>query len=248
MDWSSFQTARVFIRHSTGFRWGRSESIGEESGEITGSGIRLSLHTTVRQIRPWRCVLRRIELPVRSPLKYAVLNTIEHSSEPQLATRLPSMDEALVEMSSRERMRLGQELHDSVGQLLSGITFLARALENKLSAHGLPEAADAAEIGQFVLQALTQTRDLARGLFPVELEADGLSVALTELAARLEKLFGISCRVEAEEKLVVCDRTVANHLFRLDQEAISNSVKHGRATEVVVGLEQRSDVAELFVR
>jgi len=98
------------------------------------------------------------------------------------------------------------------------------------------------------LQALTQTRDLARGLFPVELEPDGLIEALTELAARLEKLFGICCRVEAEEKVVVPDRTMANHLFRLAQEAISNSVKHGRATEVVVGLELHQDGAELFIR
>src|SRR6266496_4691303 len=178
----------------------------------------------------------------------SAVNTGGESLEPRFAAPQSSLNEDAVEMSSRERMRLGQELHDSVGQLLSGVTFLARALENKLSAQGLPEAAEAAEIGHFVLQALTQTRDLARGLFPVELEPDGLIEALAELAARLEKLFGISCRVEAEEKVLVCDRTAANHLFRLAQEAISNSVKHGRATEVVIGLGMHQEEAELFVR
>src|SRR6266542_6057553 len=174
---------------------------------------------------------------MRLCVSYCLLKTGELRFDHRLTMPLHAMDEAVLEVSNRERLRLGQELHDSVGQLLSGVTFLTRALENKLSAQGLPEAAEAAEIGHFVLQALTQTRDLARGLFPVELEPDGLIEALTELAARLEKLFGICCRVEAEEKVVVPDRTMANHLFRLAQEAISNSVKHGCATEVVVGLE-----------
>jgi signal transduction histidine kinase len=145
-------------------------------------------------------------------------------------------------------MRLGRELHDNVGQLLSGVTFLARALESKLSARGLPEASDAAEIGHFVFQALTQTRNLARGIFPIEFQADELIKALTDLAGTLEKLFGISCRVEAEADWVVGDQTVANHLFRLTQEAVNNSVKHGRATELVVGLQRHEHGAELFIR
>src|SRR6266496_448984 len=176
------------------------------------------------------------------------LNTGGERLEPFVASPQSSLNEEAVEMSNRERMRLGQELHDSVGQLLSGVTFLSRALENKLSARGLPEAADAAEIGHLVFQALAQTRNLARGLFPIELEADGLIEALTELAGTLEKLFGISCRVEAEVDLVVSDQTVANHLFRLTQEAFNNSVKHGRATEVVVGLRPHMHGVELFVR
>ncbi len=160
----------------------------------------------------------------------------------------PPLDEVVFEISSRERLRLGQDLHDSVGQLLSSVNFLSRALENKLSALSLPEAADAAEIGQIVSKALMQTRNLARGLFPIELQVDGLIEALAELAGTLEKLFGISCRVEADVDLVVSDQTVANHLFRLTQEAFNNSVKHGRATEVVVGLRPHMHGVELFVR
>jgi len=184
---------------------------------------------------------------VRFGLRFGIVNRNQEQMESLFAPSLPSLDEAVLDIGSRERERLGQELHDSVGQLLSGVTFLARALENRLSALGLPEAVDAAEIGRFVLQALTQTRNLARGLLPMELEADGFIEALTELAGTLERLFGVSCRVEAED-LVVGDRTVANHLFRLTQEASHNSVKHGRATEVVVGLRRHRHEAELFVR
>ena len=175
------------------------------------------------------------------------MNRNEEKIESLFAPPLPSLNEAVLDISSRERARLGRELHDSVSQLLSGVVFLVHTLENKLSARGLPEAADAAEIGQFLLQALTQTRNLARGLFPIDLEADGLIEALTELARTLERLFGVSCRVEAED-VVVGDQTVTNHLFRLTQEAFNNSVKHGRATEVVVGLRRHGHEVELFVR
>ncbi len=97
------------------------------------------------------------------------MNRNEEKIESFFALPLASLNEVVLDISSRERLRLGQELHDSVSQLLSGVVFLAHTLENKLSARGLPEAADAAEIGQFVLQALTQTRNLARGLFPIDL-------------------------------------------------------------------------------
>jgi signal transduction histidine kinase len=176
------------------------------------------------------------------------VNRNEEKIEALFGPPLSSLNEAVLEVNSHEWMCLGQELHDSVGQLLSGVTFLSRALENKLSARGLPEASDAAEIGHLVFQALTQTRNLARGLFPIELEADGLVEALTEWAGTLEKLFGISCHVEAEADLVLGDQTVANHLFRLTQEAFNNSLKHGRATEVVVGLRRHTHGAELFIR
>src|ERR1051325_9529562 len=128
----------------------------------------------------------------------------------------------ILEISNREQVRIGQDLHDGLGQHLTGVTFLSRALENKLAARSLPEAEEAADIGRLVLQALSQTRNLARGLFPVELDSNDLTAALRELAATVEKLFNIACAVESDSKLVIADRTVVNHLFRLAQEAINN--------------------------
>src|SRR5687767_12126824 len=89
-------------------------------------------------------------------------------------------EKEILEISNREQLRLGQDLHDGLGQHLTGITFLTRALENKLSARGIPEADEIGEIGKLVMQALSQTRNLARGLFPVEL-ANGMVQALKEI-------------------------------------------------------------------
>ena len=124
---------------------------------------------------------------------------------------------------------------------------MSRALENKLAALSLPEAADAAEIGHLVLQVLSQTRNLARGVFPVELESSGLVQALMELAGTVEKLFKISCCFEGDGSIVLHDRHLANHLFRLAQEAINNSVKHGKAKMVVVGLKRDGEKIVLSI-
>ena len=157
-------------------------------------------------------------------------------------------EKEIIEISNREQLRIGQDLHDGLGQHLTGVTFLSGALEKKLAARSLPEAEDAAEIGRLVLQALSQTRNLARGLFPVELESNELGPAFRELAATVEKLFHIVCVVESDDKLSVGDRVVANHLFRLAQEAINNSVKHGKARRVDLRLKSAEDRIVLCIR
>jgi signal transduction histidine kinase len=149
-----------------------------------------------------------------------------------------TLEKEVVESSNRVQMRIGQDIHDGLGQHLTGISFLSRALEKNLASKGMAEAAEAAEISKLVIEALAQTRNLARGLFPVEVESDSLSPSLKDLARTVEQLFNISCIVECEEGVVVKDRVASTHLFRLAQEAVNNAVKHGKANRVIIRLRQ----------
>ena len=158
-----------------------------------------------------------------------------------------TLEKEVVESSSRVQMRIGQDIHDGLGQHLTGITFLSRALERKLTGKELPEAADAAEISKLVIEALAQTRSLARGLFPVEVESTRLYESLSELAHTAEELFHISCTVECDESLVINSPQASTHLFRLAQEAINNAVKHGRANHVSLLLGTAGDKAVLRI-
>lgn len=142
----------------------------------------------------------------------------------------------ILDVSQRAQLRIGQDLHDGLGQHLTGITFLSKALENKLTARGLPEAAEAAEIVRLVIQALAQTRNLARSLLPVELESGGLLPALKELASAMRSLYQLSCVVECDPHVCIQDDHLTNHLFRLAQEAVNNAVKHGQAHHIVIKL------------
>ncbi len=157
------------------------------------------------------------------------------------------LENETIEHSHRVQLRLGQDLHDSLGQHLTGISFLSRALEKSLAARALPEAAEAAEVSKLVLEAISQTRQLARGLFPAALETQGLLAALRELAANIEESCRISCHLECEGPVVPVSPDMAMHLFRLAQESVNNAIKHGKAHRVILRLVQRDRGAVLSI-
>jgi signal transduction histidine kinase len=149
------------------------------------------------------------------------------------------LEQEVLTISTREQQRIGKDLHDDLGQHLTGLGFLAQALEQKLAENHPAEAADARQIGQLAAQALAHTRTLASGLFPVELETKGLVAALQELAYNVEKLFRISCTIEASPGLEASDNASAEQVYRLVQEAVSNAAKHGRANKIRISLTSR---------
>lgn len=151
-------------------------------------------------------------------------------------TERRQLEREILEISDRERQRIGYDLHDSLGQHLTGVAFLSKVLEQRLSARQAPEAVEANQIVEFVNQAIGQARKLARGLAPVTLETYGLVFALQELAASVESLFHLSCKVTSDQAIHIADHAVAMHLYRMVQEAVNNAVQHGKATHVTITL------------
>ncbi len=151
-------------------------------------------------------------------------------------TERKRLEEEVLEISGHERRRIGQDLHDGVCQILGGINVLAKVLAQKLATKAPAEAGDATVISGYVKQAMTQTRDLARGLLPVELESNGLMAALQELAGTSEKLFNIRCEFRCDPPVLMEDNVRATHLYRIAQESIHNAVKHGHASHVLLAL------------
>jgi signal transduction histidine kinase len=158
------------------------------------------------------------------------------------------LEHEVLRISGREQERIGKDLHDDVGQLLTGLGFLAQALQQQLTRRGLAEAADAAQINQLAARALKHTRVLARGLFPVELASKGLFVALQQLAQDVQTLFKITCSVRWNSPLHIRDSAVAEHLYRLVQEAISNAIKHGHASRISIQFRAGRGQPALIVR
>jgi signal transduction histidine kinase len=147
------------------------------------------------------------------------------------------LERELLEISEREQRRIGQDLHDSLCQHLTGATLAARVLEEKLTALNLPLAYDAGRAVELVEQGIDLSRRLARGLSPVEMTADGLMLALEEYAATTSELFKMSCRFECDSPVLIHDATTAGHLYRIAQEAVGNALKHGRAANILIRLE-----------
>jgi two-component system, LuxR family, sensor kinase FixL len=151
-------------------------------------------------------------------------------------TERERLEQQILEISEEERERIGQDLHDGLCQVLSGIKFRATLLEQKLDSKHLGEAREAGVIEDLLNTAIQQARNMARGLHPVALEAQGLMSALEELTASVSEVFGIDCRCRCEHTVLVHDHVVAMHLYRIAQEAINNAIRHGHAKLIAVRL------------
>lgn len=151
-------------------------------------------------------------------------------------TERKRLEKAILEISAAEQRRIGQDLHDGLGQHLTGIAFMTKVQEQKLAEKGLAEAAEAARIVSLVNEAIHKTRQLAHGLAPVVPDARGLMSALKQWAAEVENLFNISCCLRIETPVLIYDPNVSTHLYRIAQEAVNNAIKHGQAKNIVISL------------
>jgi signal transduction histidine kinase len=142
------------------------------------------------------------------------------------------LDREIAQVADRERRRLGQDLHDRLGQYLTGTALAAQVLKEKLAAKSAPEVAEAEKLVHYIEQGIDLTRNLARGFFSPELEADGLSVALEGLAENISERFAINCIFHGEESIPVRDSAVATQLYRIAQEAATNAAKHAAAKNI----------------
>jgi signal transduction histidine kinase len=162
-------------------------------------------------------------------------------------TERKRLEREILEISDQERRRIGQDLHDGLCQQLAGIELMSEVLHQKLRAKSKSNAARAGDIARHVREAISHTRSLARGLAPVTLESEGLPSALRELATNTEKIFGVACRIECVETVPVLATTAATHLYRIAQEAVSNAIKHGKATQLVIRLRRAEERLDLDV-
>ena len=163
-------------------------------------------------------------------------------------TERKGLEEAILEISAREQRRIAQDLHDGLGQHLTGIAFMSKVLEQKLSDKALPEAVEAAQIVKMVNQAIDNTRQLARGLHPVAAEPLGLMSALKKWASEVEALFHIGCSFRCERQIAIHDANMATHLYRIAQEAVNNAIRHGKAKNIIILLSSKSGTGTLSIQ
>lgn len=140
----------------------------------------------------------------------------------------------LVSIGEETQQRIGRELHDDLGQLMTGIAFMSEVLFQKLKTMGLEEMQDAAKITAMVNDAISRTRQLAQGLYPAELKEKGLCSMLEKFAGYVESMYHISCEFRCNCAFQVDDPEVAIHLFRIVQEAVNNAVRHGHANHISI--------------
>lgn len=163
-------------------------------------------------------------------------------------TERKRLEKAILNISAREQRRIGQDLHDGLGQHLTGIAFMTKAHEQRLAEKSVVEAADATKIVRLVNQAIDKTRRLARGLLPVMSDAQGLMTALHQCANEANEVFGMAVRFQCERPVLIHDIAVATHLYHIAQEALNNAIKHGKARQAVISLSYLDEQGTLMIQ
>ncbi len=148
-------------------------------------------------------------------------------------TERKRLEQEILDVSSRERHSIGRDLHDGLGQELTGIALMLRSLATRFKHQFADGVADINEIVALVNQSIETARSLARGLLPVRTESGGLPFALRELATRSRDLYGLAVNFRAEVwPEITLSEASASHLYRIAQEALTNAARHGRASKV----------------
>jgi signal transduction histidine kinase len=146
------------------------------------------------------------------------------------------LEREIVEASGNEQRRIGQDLHDGLCQQLAGVGFGVENLAKHLEARSPADAAAARKLGEYVKEAITQARQLARGLNPVNLDRLGLAASLKDLSDKISETTGINCKMTSSGDLPNIGGNTATHLYRIAQESVNNATRHGKAKRIVLQL------------
>jgi len=153
----------------------------------------------------------------------------------------------LITTAEEQRRQIGQELHDNIGQELTGISLMSDALAETLKQQGSAESELAARIHDCLMRVQQRVRAVARGLIPVDVDARGLMNALAELAGSTSLDHRIGCTFECRAPVAVQDARAATQLYRIAQQAIANSIEHGRAGQIRISLAEQDGILRLEV-
>jgi two-component system CheB/CheR fusion protein len=161
----------------------------------------------------------------------AILLAIEDITERR------QVEQEILAISEREQRRMGQDLHDGLGQQLTGIGFMVQAYLNEQDEESqAPLVEWLRKLLDQINEAAALTRELALGLHPMALQAGHFKTALQGLASNVENLFKVPCTFHANEPCLIPGNSdeAATHLYRITQEAINNALKHGKAKRIAI--------------
>lgn len=158
-------------------------------------------------------------------------------------TERRQLEAEVIRVAEQEHIRIGHDLHDGVGQTLTGIASLLEALESRLQGE---DKKDARRIYDLVKTATEETRRLSHGLSPAAVKNRGLAGGLLLIAETVRENFRRECACQIDDPAPLVDQEAEIHLFRIAQEAVNNAIRHGGATKMRISLRHKSPTRGLL--
>lgn len=146
------------------------------------------------------------------------------------------LETELLEIAENERRRIGFDLHDDLGQKMTGMLLLARALEQRLTRQGHTDAEEGRRICELIEQCINHTHNLAHHFSSLDATGGDLPEVMNGLAATVEKMFGIPCECTVKGEIPEIPENTGAQFYKIAQEAVSNAIKHGKATCVWISI------------
>jgi two-component system, NarL family, sensor histidine kinase UhpB len=203
-------------------------------GNLTGW---LSSITDITQRKLAEDQLRRSheELELRVRQRTAELSTTNNQLQAALAERR-RLENELLEITDNERRRIGLNLHDDLGQKLTGVALMSKGLQVQLARNGSEGAVEAARIHTLIKETMNQARELSHDLVTLDLEEKDLASALEGMVSHVKRTFNISCRFQCETKAPALEANTITQLYKIAQEAVTNAIRHAKTKHVEIRL------------
>lgn len=162
-------------------------------------------------------------------------------------TGMKALEREVIKASEREQIRIGQNLHDDLGQHLAGIRYMCDVIKDKLQKQKAAEADEMLEILELLDKAIMHTKSLSKELFPVNIHLGDLSEAFKKFTNGIEKIYNVQCQIIDDHSVRVEDQSEATQLYRIMQEAVNNALRHGAADRIIITLQSDSHWSRLLI-
>lgn len=187
------------------------------------------------------------ELELRVERRTADLRAAKLKLENVLEERR-RLENELLEIAENERRRIGFDLHDDLGQKLTGLSLMLKGLEQRLAGERHASAGDARKIQLLVDEIIHHMHNLAHQFGSLDVRGDDLPTVLRGLAGNVKRMFEIPCGFSVKGALPELPAHTLVQLYKIAQEAVSNAIKHGKATQVTIDLSGHAEQLTMSIR
>jgi len=149
-------------------------------------------------------------------------------------TEIKKLQDRIIQIIENERQRIGQDLHDGLGQSLTAVSFIIEAIRQKITENkiDLNEKIDC--INDIIQNSIVQIRNTSKMLSPVKVGISGFIASLEEMSDSIQNIFNVNCKLKITGNIDILDIPVATNLFYIAKEAVNNSIRHGKAENIEI--------------
>ena len=202
----------------------------------------------VRFARENRRIERQVDARTNDVNQQAIALATSNDKLTREVLRRRELQERFADVTDHEQRRLGQELHDSLGQQMAATAMLSESLHRRMAAAGAPDAEPLWRLTEIIRTAQAQVRALSKALLPVEVDSRGLKAALDELICGARMLGKVAVTFHYDHRVVLDDNVVATHLYRVAQEGLRHAMERSDVSAIAISVEHDNGGLMLNIR